>query len=137
MLVLMLSLSALVNAQDDLGMPIHPTSADINTQEIVVLFGFNEMALNLVAEQKIKDVFEGIDQSVKIKLYGHTDDAGSAEVNEYIGMERALNVKSNLVSLGFDANQIFVTSLGESKPVASNKTSEGRAANRRVEIVLQ
>ena len=65
---------------------------------------------------------------------GHTDSIGTDEYNQKLSMRRVESVKAYLVSKGIPANQIKTEGKGESQPVASNKTREGRAQNRRVEI---
>jgi OOP family OmpA-OmpF porin len=67
---------------------------------------------------------------------GHTDSIGTEAYNLKLSQRRANAVKTYLVSKGIDANRIYVEGKGESSPVASNKTSEGRAKNRRVEIEI-
>ncbi|MDX1668613.1 MAG: OmpA family protein [Limnobacter sp.] len=69
-----------------------------------------------------------------ISIVGHTDSIGSEEYNEDLSMRRAKSVKDYLTARGVPANLISVDGMGEAQPVASNKTAEGRAQNRRVEI---
>ncbi len=69
-------------------------------------------------------------------LEGHTDSIGSAAYNLKLSKRRAEAVKNALVERGIDASRLSVKAYGESKPVASNDTAEGRAKNRRVEVVL-
>ena len=69
-----------------------------------------------------------------IDVVGHTDSDGTAEYNQALSIRRATSVKNFMVSEGIDAGIIDVSGKGESSPVASNKTREGRALNRRVEI---
>lgn len=70
----------------------------------------------------------------RIKVEGHTDSIGRIQDNEELSKKRANSVKNVLSSQGVKDNQIFVVGYGESKPIASNKTVEGRATNRRVEL---
>jgi outer membrane protein OmpA-like peptidoglycan-associated protein len=72
----------------------------------------------------------------QILVEGHTDASGSDEFNLQLSRERASSVRAALVAAGVDASKITAEGLGESRPVASNDTGEGRQQNRRVEIVI-
>jgi len=65
---------------------------------------------------------------------GHTDSVGPDSYNQRLSVRRAEAVKAHLVSQGIEANRIYTEGKGESQPIASNSSSEGRAKNRRVEI---
>ncbi len=65
---------------------------------------------------------------------GHTDSIGSNAYNKKLSLRRAEAVKAYLVSKGIEPNRVYTEGKGESQPMASNKTKEGRAKNRRVEI---
>jgi len=65
---------------------------------------------------------------------GHTDSVGSNQYNQKLGARRAAAVKAYLVSKGVDANRVYTESKGETDPIATNKTAEGRSKNRRVEV---
>lgn len=69
-----------------------------------------------------------------ITVEGHTDSIGSAEANQDISEKRANAVKEYLVSKGIDGSRIRTKGYGKTKPIATNKTREGRAKNRRIEI---
>ncbi|MCX5902273.1 MAG: OmpA family protein [Proteobacteria bacterium] len=70
----------------------------------------------------------------KVTIEGNTDAIGSDAYNMKLGQRRADSVKKYLVEKGIAADTLTTESFGESKPVADNKTKEGRAMNRRVEF---
>ena len=71
-----------------------------------------------------------------VDVYGHTDSTGNDEHNFDLSQRRALSVANYLSAQGVDSRRFAVTGFGETKPIASNATAQGRAANRRVEIQL-
>lgn len=94
--------------------------------------GTNDFALMNKIIQAVKTFPEST-----IAISGHTDSTGSAEINKRLSRERAENVAKFLVEVGgIDAGRIIATGYGAEKPVASNATADGRAANRRVEILI-
>jgi outer membrane protein OmpA-like peptidoglycan-associated protein/tetratricopeptide (TPR) repeat protein len=74
--------------------------------------------------------------SVKIEIGGHTDSMGSADYNEALSKTRARNVYDYLISKGIDKNRLSYKGYGESQPIATNETEEGRALNRRTEFKI-
>ncbi len=104
-----------------------------------VLFESGKSALKPLAQQKIALVAEQIrTQSDSIvTIEGHTDDRGSESSNQALSQRRAESVRNFLMSKGIPGNQIKAIGLGESRPVASNESPEGRANNRRVEIIVK
>ncbi len=72
---------------------------------------------------------------LKLAIEGHTDNAGQAASNQSLSEQRAAAVKAYLVSQGVDDARLQSKGLGAGKPAASNATAEGRAQNRRVELV--
>jgi OOP family OmpA-OmpF porin len=71
---------------------------------------------------------------VRAEVAGHTDDRGAADYNRSLSQRRAESVRSYLVSKGVDASRLTARGYGEDSPMADNKTSAGRAENRRVEL---
>jgi OOP family OmpA-OmpF porin len=65
---------------------------------------------------------------------GHTDSIGTDAYNQRLSVRRAEAVKAYLVSKGIERNRVYTEGKGEKQPVADNRTKEGRAKNRRVEI---
>ncbi|GAA4327815.1 hypothetical protein GCM10023149_31460 [Mucilaginibacter gynuensis] len=77
------------------------------------------------------------DPSVKFVLDGHSSAEGTPEHNLSLSIERANAVKTYLANTGVNAANLSIKGYGESKPIADNKTEEGRVLNRRVEIKKQ
>ena len=75
--------------------------------------------------------------SVNVVIEGHTDSTGPEAYNKALSAKRADAVKSYLVSKGISAARLSTVALGESQPIADNKTAEGRRMNRRVELKVQ
>ena len=76
---------------------------------------------------------KGINLEVIIAV-GHTDSIGSDAYNQKLSVRRSEAVKAYLVSKGIEKNRVYTEGKGEKQPVADNKTKEGQAKNRRVEI---
>ena len=101
-----------------------------------VLFDFDKSVLKNEGKAKLDDLankVKAINLEVVIAI-GHTDSIGSDAYNQRLSVRRAESVKAYLVSKGVEPNRIYTEGKGEKQPVASNKTKEGRAKNRRVEI---
>lgn len=91
---------------------------------------------NFVLLNKIKKAIN-IFPNARVQVSGHTDATGQDNTNRLLSSERAEKVMKFLIEIGgFSAAQLTAQGYGESRPVASNKTREGRAANRRVEILI-
>jgi len=71
-----------------------------------------------------------------IKITGHTDSFGDEEANEIIGRDRATNVMNHFISQGISKTRIQVFTKGELDPITDNNSNEGRAKNRRIEIIV-
>jgi OOP family OmpA-OmpF porin len=99
-------------------------------------FDFDKAVLKPEGKAKLDDLsmkLQGINLEVIIAV-GHTDSIGTDAYNEKLAMRRANAVKTYLQAKGIDASRIYTEGKGEKQPVADNKTSAGRAQNRRVEI---
>lgn len=75
--------------------------------------------------------------SMRIEVAGHTDNVGADPDNQRLSEQRAAAVAKFLTSYGIDAARVTSTGYGESRPVASNETEEGRALNRRTEVLVK
>ena len=114
---------------------VAPSSEKV-TFEADTFFDFDKFTLKPAGKARLEDLVSklaGTDIEVVVAT-GHTDSVGTASYNQKLSMRRANAVKAFLVSKGIPADRVFTEGKGESKPVASNKTSEGRAKNRRVEV---
>jgi OOP family OmpA-OmpF porin len=101
-----------------------------------VLFDFDKSVIKPEGKAKLDDLsgkVKGINLEVVIAI-GHADSIGSDAYNQKLSVRRAESVKAYLVSKGIEPNRVYTEGKGEKQPVADNKTREGRAKNRRVEI---
>ena len=76
------------------------------------------------------------EKNFSLKLAGHTDNSGSDALNMRLSKDRAESVKAYLVAKGANASRIEAIGYGESQPISSNNTVQGRQENRRVEFTL-
>ena len=101
-----------------------------------VLFDFDKAVIKPEGKSKLDDISnktKGVNLEVVIAI-GHADSVGSDAYNQRLSIRRAESVKAYLVSKGLQANRVYTEGKGEKQPVADNKTADGRAKNRRVEI---
>ena len=104
-----------------------------------VLFASNKWDLLPGAQEKLNAVAEALknQEDHKMVVEGHTDSQGTEASNLELGQKRAQAVRDYLVSRGVKAETISATGIGQSRPIADNKSPEGRANNRRVEIIVR
>lgn len=103
-----------------------------------VLFASGKATLLPAARDALDNVAEALKANPNrdITVEGHTDSQGSSSFNEDLSQRRAVSVREYLIEQGVPSEMIRARGRGEEEPVASNSTAEGRANNRRVEIVL-
>ena len=103
-----------------------------------VHFQYNSSRLLPKDQKKLKQVAHYLQTHYyKVEIQGHTDSKGSAKLNQKVSLKRANEVANKLLKLGVDKKTIKrIIGYGESRPIATNKTEEGRRKNRRVEIHL-
>jgi outer membrane protein OmpA-like peptidoglycan-associated protein len=103
-----------------------------------VLFDFNKYSLKPEAREKLAKV-SGIllaYPNLKLQVEGYTDNIGSDDYNQKLSEERADSVREYLVSQSVADSNVTAKGFGKSDPVADNSTNDGRALNRRVELVV-
>ncbi len=113
-----------------------PAAATKVTYAADAFFDFDKSVLKKEGKAKLDDLVgkvKGINLEVIIAV-GHTDSVGADAYNQKLSVRRAEAVKAYLVSKGIEKNRVYTEGKGEKQPVADNKTKEGRAKNRRVEI---
>ncbi len=99
-------------------------------------FDFDKAVLKAEGKAKLDELvgkLKAVNLEVIIAI-GHTDSVGSLAYNKKLSVRRAEAVKAYLVSKGIEPNRVYTEGKGKSQPIADNKTKEGRAKNRRVEI---
>jgi OOP family OmpA-OmpF porin len=100
-------------------------------------FAFNSAALTPEAEAALAKTIESLkaNPAIRVSVNGYTDNVGADSYNLTLSKRRAESVKQHLVAGGIDAGRIETRGFGAASPVADNSTPEGRAANRRVEVL--
>jgi outer membrane protein OmpA-like peptidoglycan-associated protein len=103
-----------------------------------VLFASNQSTLLPAATDRLNKVADAllVTKERKLTVEGYTDSQGSASYNMVLSQKRADVVRTYLISRGYPGDLIQARGIGEESPIANNNTAEGRANNRRVEIVV-
>jgi len=103
-----------------------------------ILFDIDKTNVKPVAQTSLKKLAVSLQNNpqTNILIVGHTDSTGTAAHNMDLSIRRAGAVKSFLAGEGIDASRLDTKGKGETEPIALNSTAEGRAQNRRVEIVI-
>lgn len=103
-----------------------------------VLYASGKWDLLPGAQVKLNEVAEALkaNKDRDITVEGHTDNQGTAQSNLELGQHRAESVRDYLVSRGVESQRIKAVGIGQARPVTDNTTAEGRANNRRVEIIV-
>ena len=116
--------------------PPAPPAASKVTFAADAFFDFDKSVLKPEGRAKLDDLVSKIrDVNLEVIIaVGHTDSIGSDAYNQRLSVRRAEAVKAYLVTKGIERNRVYTEGKGEKQPVADNKTAEGRAKNRRVEI---
>ena len=120
--------------------PVAPAAVAPTTEKVSfaadAFFDFDKAVLKPEGKAKLDDLSEkvkGLNLEVIIAV-GHTDSRGTDAYNQKLSVRRAEAVKAYLTGKGIEANRVYTEGKGESQPVADNKSDDGRAKNRRVEI---
>jgi outer membrane protein OmpA-like peptidoglycan-associated protein len=109
------------------------------TLDGAVLFASGQTQLLAIAEKTLSDVakvLKELEPGSTVNIVGYTDSVGSNDNNLRLSEQRAQSVRAYLVSQGVDSSKLLAVGRGEDQPIASNDTPEGRANNRRVELII-
>lgn len=103
-----------------------------------VFFDYNSYELRGESEIELNRLVEFLNNNptVKISVEGHTDNAGNSEYNKTLSKNRAKSVVDFLVKNGIDSKRVQFKGFGDTKPIATNDTEEGRQKNRRTEVII-
>ncbi len=133
-------LSAAMKSLEEIGKVKEDARGTVITLSGQVLFKTNAATLLPIAEQQLRKVAEALneyDEARKIVVAGHTDSRGSGSSNRRLSLARAESVRAFLVNSGVAPDRVSASGRGEDEPIANNRSAEGRANNRRVEIIVE
>lgn len=121
--------------------PVEETQAQVDSKPTVLKNIFFEFGSSEILPQSFTEIDKlyrllELNPNSKIKILGHTDDVGSDQDNILLSQQRAEAVRQKLISMGVNPLRIIALGYGESQPIASNDTDDGRRSNRRTEFIL-
>jgi outer membrane protein OmpA-like peptidoglycan-associated protein/tetratricopeptide (TPR) repeat protein len=119
-----------------LNVPLQPIEAGASIVLKNIFFGNNETKLQPESEAELNKIVSLLNENpnMKVQISGHTDNVGKKEANQLLSLNRAKSVVNYLVGKGITINRLLPKGFGDTKPVASNDTDEGKSLNRRTEI---
>ena len=128
-----------LNPADDVPKPKAPALVLEKNKAIVlpgILFESNKAAIKPESEAVLIQAYNALNENVdiEVEIGGHTDGIGSNAANDKLSQRRADSVRQWLVNKGVAPNRLRAVGYGESRPIATNDTEEGRALNRRIEF---
>jgi OmpA-OmpF porin, OOP family len=119
---------------------IKPTNTNAEVRVVMnnLFFAFGKASLKEESFPELNRMAKVMNQNQRmiVEIGGHTDNVGSDEVNNKLSLERAEAVKNYLISKNVKADRILAKGYGKTRPIATNETEEGQAANRRVEFKI-
>ncbi len=113
-------------------------TTEVSSKSYSIEFETNSSVIKTSSYKMLDEIFESavVAEGLKLGIYGHTDNSGSDQVNIPLSEQRANSVRDYMLKKGLKEARIETKGYGSQKPVADNSTADGKAKNRRVEIVL-
>ena len=120
----------------DVDISMKPLSNGSQVELRNVFFPTGSAALQPTSLAELDQIMQLLEENrnLRLEVSGHTDDAGSSEVNQLLSEARANAVRDHLLGKGIDADRLTAVGLGDTRPVVPNDSDENRARNRRTEI---
>lgn len=112
-------------------------AVDVATAKLKFATGSNQLTKKQTAPLNALVQLMADNATIQLEISGHTDNVGSLKINEKLSLSRAKVVMQYLVKKGIDAKRLSIKGYAFAKPIEDNKTSKGRALNRRVEMVVK
>ncbi|MBA3970690.1 MAG: OmpA family protein, partial [Bacteroidetes bacterium] len=113
-------------------------TSEISSKSYEIQFETGSSVIKPESYNELDEILKSsvVAEGLKVGVYGHTDNTGNADANQTLSEQRANSVKSYLISKGLLTSRIEAKGFGQSQPVSDNTSNEGKAKNRRVQIVL-
>jgi outer membrane protein OmpA-like peptidoglycan-associated protein len=113
-------------------------TSEVSSKSYSIEFETGSANIKPSSYKMLDEIFESavVAEGLKLGVYGHTDNSGSDVTNMPLSEQRARAVSTYLIKKGLKENRVEVKGYGSTKPISDNSTAEGKAKNRRVEIVL-
>ena len=113
-------------------------TSEVSSKSYEIQFETGSSVIKPQSFKMLNEIMESaiVAEGLKIGVYGHTDNTGNSSANIALSEERANSVKKYLLSKGISAKRVETKGFGQDNPIADNSTDEGKAKNRRVQIVL-
>lgn len=108
------------------------------SMSLTMTYALNSAKIDAASSEKVLKFAKFLNENpgYKVQIIGYTDSAGKADYNQKLSEARANSLRTMLIENGVDASRLRAEGRGESNPIADNKSKEGRAANRRIEVIL-
>lgn len=130
--------AAIDNTNDSIFVELNPIKKGSITTLENLFFDYDSDVILSTSTAEIERLYEFLmtNATLKIEIVGHTDNIGDRQYNINLSLRRAQALRNELVGRGISADRITAVGKGSAQPIATNDTEEGRAKNRRVEVVI-
>jgi outer membrane protein OmpA-like peptidoglycan-associated protein len=121
-----------------INIPLQPLEANALVVLRNIFFDTNAFELKAESFSELEKILQVLQEnpSIKVEISGHTDNTGNAEENSKLSILRANAVVRYLIDKGISRERLVAKGYGDTQPIATNNTSEGRAQNRRTQLII-